>query len=157
MDQRGLLADLLHISYARLMADASGYWHGLAKEFDDFDNEAFDNFDTVGKCVFITTRDTAVVGFASFDPRPWPDHGLVGQNCILPSYRGQRVGYRQIEEILSRFRRMGMKRAVVSTNEHPFFLAARRNYLSCGFEESRRFTGGPDPRYTMIEYVKDLT
>jgi hypothetical protein len=50
-----------------------------------------------------------------------------------------------------------MRKAVVSTSEHPFFLPARRNYESCGFKESRRFTGGPDPQYNIIEYVKDLS
>lgn len=156
LEQRGLLADLLHVSYATLLADESGCWSGLAKEQADFDYEVFEDFSTMSKCVFLTTRENEVVGFASFDPRSWPHHGVVGHNCILPAYRGEGIGRRQIEEVLSRLRRMGMERAVVSTNEHPFFLPARRNYESCGFIEFRSFAGGPDPRYAMIEYVKDL-
>jgi len=156
VERRGLLADLLHASYAPLVADESGYWSEVTRKFTDFDDEVFNNLETVGRCVLLTKWDEAVVGFASFDPRSCPDHGVVGHNCVLPAYQRQGVGRRQIKEILSRFERMGARKAVVSTDGHPFFLPARRTYESCGFRESRRYAGGPDPRYSMIQLVKDL-
>ncbi len=151
------MVDLLRAGYADLLADDSGYWSGLAQELAGFDRDAFEEFETMGQCVFVTKwGDGSLVGLASFDPRPGPAYGIVGQNCIHPAHRRRGIGRRQIMEIVSRFGNMGIRRAVVSTNAHPFFVPARRNYESCGFTESRRFAGGPDPRYTMIEYVKDL-
>jgi GNAT superfamily N-acetyltransferase len=157
VERKGLLAELLHASYAPLIADASGYWYGLTGEFTHFDDEVFDNPDTVGGCTFLTEWDKVIVGFASFDPGWCPDHGVVGHNCVLPSYQRQGIGRRQIREILSRLEGMGARKVVVSTSEHPFFLPARRTYASCGFTESRRFIGGVDPRYSVVELVRDLT
>jgi GNAT superfamily N-acetyltransferase len=156
MEYRGLPGQLLHASYAALVAEESPYWAGLSKQLTDFDDEVFNHIATVGRCAFLSMWEKTVVGFASFDPRPYPDHGIIGHHCVLPSYHMRGIGRRQIEEVLSRFRRMGMRRAIVSTSVHPFFSPARRTYQSCGFEESRRFAGGPDPRYAMIEYVRDL-
>jgi GNAT superfamily N-acetyltransferase len=106
--------------------------------------------------VFVTSSQDEIIGFGSFDSRQGPEFGIIGQNCILPEFRGNGYGEQQIREILNRFRTMGIKKAVVSTSEHPFFLSAQRMYLSCGFQEKRRYTGGPDPRYRLIEYERDL-
>lgn len=156
-ERRGLLAELLHASYAPLIADESGYWYGLTGQFTSFDHEVCDHLDSVGRCTFLTRWDEVIVGFASFDPRSCPDHGVIGHNCVVPAYQRQGIGRGQILEILSRLERMGAGKAVVSTSEHPFFLPALRTYESCGFRQSRRYTGGVDPRYSMIELVRDLT
>lgn len=77
-------------------------------------------------------------------------------NCIVSEFRGRGYGTQQILETLNRLRGLEIKRTIVSTSEHPFFLPARKMYLSCGFEESKRYMGGPDPRYRLIEYSKNL-
>ena len=85
--------------------------------------------------MFVTCLDEAEIGFASFDPRPAPDFGIIGHNCVLPSFQRDGVGKRQVMEILERFRKM---------------------YLGCGFHEKRRWIKGPDPRYELVEYEISL-
>jgi GNAT superfamily N-acetyltransferase len=93
---------------------------------------------------------------ASYDPRPGPSYSVIGQNCVLPEYRGRGFGSRQILEILGRFRAKNVALARVTTSEHPFFIPARTMYRDLGFRETRCFAGGPDPRYQLIELEKGL-
>ena len=152
--QVGTVASLLLQSYAELLSDP--LWEGEQERFIQADSEVFANPDTVGKCIFATCLRDALIGFASFDPRQKPELGIIGYNCILPEFRGNGYGKQQILEVLSRFKSRGIRKAVVSKSEHPFFLPAQRMYLSCGFQENKRYVGGPDPRYRLIEYERDL-
>jgi ribosomal protein S18 acetylase RimI-like enzyme len=147
----GALSDLLHKSYAGLIQECPAYWKQEGEKWDDFDRQAFAHPDTVGKCVFVSCLDDRSIGLASYDPRPGPRYGLIGQNCVLPEYRGQGFGKQQILEILRRFGEYQIRSARVSTSEHPFFRPALRMYQSLGFKETRRLIGGPDPRYKIIE------
>jgi GNAT superfamily N-acetyltransferase len=152
--QPGMVASLLLRSYADLLAEQ--YWEGEKEKWFRFDREVYENPQTVGDCVFFTRLGDETVGFASFDPRGAPECAAIGHNCILPEFRRRGYGKRQILEVLSRLRTMGIRTAVVSTSEHPFFFPARRMYLSCGFQETRRYTGGPDPRYGLVVYETEL-
>jgi GNAT superfamily N-acetyltransferase len=149
--QPGTLSDLIHKSYAGLVQDCPEYWKQESEKWEEFDRQAFGHPDTIGKCVFVSCLDDRPVGLASYDPRHEPQYGLIGQNCILPEYRGRGFGKLQILESLRRFRENQTKTARVTTSEHPFFAPARKMYESLGFEEVRRFPGGPDPRYRIIE------
>ena len=155
---RGIIADLLRKSYAGMASSDPLYWRGEEEEWAQFDRDAFENPETVGKCVFVSMFEDTVVGLGSFDPRQAPECGIVGHNCILPEFRGRGFGKLQIEEICARLRTIGCKRAVVSTGDHPFFVPAQRMYISCGFEETRRNIDGPRPSnlYKLIEYEKIL-
>ena len=51
---------------------------------------------------------------------------------------------------------MNFKTAMVSTNELEFFYPAQRMYIACGFKKKRRFQGGGDWDYMMIEYEREL-
>lgn len=152
----GLLFDLLSQSYQELLLADPVHWAGERAGWRQFDQEAFSNPDTVGRCVFVSTVGGLPVGLGSYDPRQAPELGIVGHNCVLPEYRGRGIGKQQIREILRRFRALGIRRAVVSTGEHPFFQPVQRMYLACGFVETKRFAGGPDPRYRVIEYEREL-
>jgi GNAT superfamily N-acetyltransferase len=154
--QAGIIVSLLLESYAELLSTERHYWKNERENWLQFDLEVFHNPDTVGQCVFLTSLKDEMIGFGSFDPRQCPEFGIIGHNCILPRFRGHGYGKLQILEILSRFRLAGIKRAIVSTSEHPFFLPAQRMYLSCGFLEKKRYAGGPDPRYGVIEYEMAL-
>ena len=59
-------------------------------------------------------------------------------------------------EVLRRFREKGIAAARVTTSGHPFFAPALAMYRSLGFGETRRFAGGPDPRYRLVELEKAL-
>ncbi|MGA2361573.1 MAG: GNAT family N-acetyltransferase [Candidatus Aminicenantales bacterium] len=154
--QPGALSALIHKSYAGLIQECPEYWEQEGKKWDDFDRQSFAHPDTIGKCVFVSCLDDQSIGLASYDPRHGPRYGLIGQNCVLPEYRGRGFGKQQILEILGRFGESQTSAARVSTSEHPFFMPAQKMYQSLGFKETRRFVGGPDPRYKVIELEIDL-
>lgn len=150
----GTIAFLLQESYRELLREKA--WAGEREAHCRYDGEIFEHPDTVGACGFVSVLRGKLVGFASFDPRQGPESARVGHNCILPEFRGNGYGKVQILEVLRRLEGRCIRRAVVSTGTHPFFLAARKMYLSTGFRETRRLPGGPDPRYELIEYERDL-
>ena len=152
----GIIASLLLQSYAEILSAEQQYWQQEEDNWLQFDREVFENPDLIGRCVFITSWEDIAIGLGSFDPRPKPEFGIIGHNCIVPQFRGHGYGKQQILEILDRLRGLEIKGAIASTSEHPFFLPAQSMYLSCGFEESKRYIGGPDPRYRLIEYSKNL-
>jgi hypothetical protein len=47
---------------------------------------------------------------------------------------------------------MNIKCARAITSEHPFFQPAQKMYRNCGFLEKEKRSGGPDPRYKLVEY-----
>lgn len=155
--QPGIIAELLKRSYAQLVQTDPERWLPEQKEWEAFDAFVFDNLATVGQCVFLSWWEEDLVGFGSFDPRQAPDLGIIGHNCILPGFRGRGFGKRQVQEILCRFRRRGIRTAEVSTLSHPFFAPARRMYLSCGFEEVRRVPWERDAASALIGFSKSLS
>ena len=94
--------------------------------------------------------------FGSSGPRQKPDLGIIGHNCVIPEFRRNGFGKQQNCEGFNRIRSLGIKKAIGTTSEHPFFYPTQRTYISCGFQESTKYVGGPDPRYRLIEYVKNL-
>jgi GNAT superfamily N-acetyltransferase len=154
--QPGLLSDLIQRSYAGLVEEWPMYWKQESEKWAAFDRQAFAHPDSIGKCVFVSCLDAEAIGLASYDPRQEPQYGLIGQNCILPEYRGRGFGKLQILEILRRFRERNTRAARVTTSEHPFFLPARNMYQNLGFKEIRRSTGGPDPQYLRIDMELEL-
>jgi GNAT superfamily N-acetyltransferase len=147
----GELALIIGRSYAALVEERPDVWGREREKWADFDRRAFADPDTVGRCVFVSCLERQPVGLGSYDPRPGPAHGEIGQNCVLPGFRGRGFGRRQILEILRRFEAAGILAARVTTSGHPFFDPARTMYRGLGFREIRRFPGGPDPRYPLIE------
>jgi len=142
----GIILSLLSRSYANLWND------DLKKKFTQFDQEVFENPDTVGACAFIACLDNEVIGFASYDPRQGPEVAIIGHNCILPKFQGRGYGKQQVFEILRRLKTKGFKKAIASTGEHPFFKPAQMMYQTCGFRETKRYNDGGDPRYGSIGY-----
>lgn len=152
----GTLADIIGRSYADLVDKWPDSWKGEERKWADFDREAYAFPETVGRCVFVSRLGDRIVGLASYDPRPGPAYGIVGQNCVLPEFRGKGFGKLQVLEILRRIRDGQMKAARVTTSEHPFFAPALRMYRSLGFRDIRRRYGGPDRQYRLVELELDL-
>ena len=152
----GILTSLLVESYGELLSSGEHFWQDEKANWVKFDREVFDNPTTVGQCVFLTRFNAELVGFSSFDPRNGPSFGVIGHNCILPTFRGQGFGKDQIRETLRRMEMRSIKKVVVSTSEHPFFTPAQRMYRSLGFKESKRSPGHPQLGYQIIEYEMDL-
>jgi ribosomal protein S18 acetylase RimI-like enzyme len=152
----GDLAEIVARSYAALVESSPEVWGREREKWEDFDRRAFASPDTVGRCVFVSRFGPEPVGLGSYDPRPGPVYGEIGQNCVLPEFRGRGFGSRQVREILGRFETLGIRTARVTTSGHPFFEPARRMYEGLGFREIRRFAGGPDPGYPLIELAREL-
>jgi GNAT superfamily N-acetyltransferase len=152
----GTIAAILNTCYADLVSSDPDFWGNEAEGWERFDTDVYEDPDSIGDSTFLSWLDDKLVGFASYDPRQWPSIGIIGHNGILPEYQGRGFGKQQIEEILRRFRKMGFKRAKVSTLDHVFFIPAQAMYLACGFCESRRIPWESSPKYRLIEYEQDL-
>jgi GNAT superfamily N-acetyltransferase len=153
----GIIAALLTESYEQLLSTGQHFWQVQKVSWVRFDAEVFGNLTTIGQCVFVTRLNTDIIGFSSFDPRRGPSFGIIGHNCILPRFRGQGFGRHQICETLHRLKMRSIKKAIVSTSEHPFFIPSQKMYLSCGFQEAKRHPGDPQLGYQTIEYEMALT
>lgn len=146
---KGMIVSLLARSWTEL-------WNNeLQEKMAQFDRTVFENIDTVGACVFVSTFNEIPVGMASWDPRQRP-HAIIGYNCILPEYQNRGFGQAQIQEILRRLKEQGFKKVTVTTADHSFFGAARKMYQACGFKENRRYCGTGDRQYRSIEFVLNL-
>lgn len=147
---KGVVFSLLQQSWVELWND------NLEDKIKQYEREIFKYPDTVGACVFISTLNDTPIGMASWDPIQGAEFGIIGYNCILPEYRGKGFGRAQIKEILKRLRKQGYKKVIVKTGIHPFFAAADKMYLACGFHEVRRNESSSDPRFGSIEYEVKL-
>ena len=154
-EKPGIITAILRASYADLLK-LDPRWESEQVNWDEYDREVFAHPKTVGSCLFLTRSNGRIAGFGSWDPRQRPEYGIVGHNCILPEFRGKGLGRQQIQEILRRFQKLGIKTAKVSTNDHPFFVPAQRMYIACGFREVRRITWDRDPSRKTIEYEKEI-
>jgi len=154
---RGIVLRLLQESYnrlpqidERLIAEWEDGWRG-------YDDDIFTYPDTIGATGFVTCHGETIVGFASWDPRQHPV-ATIGHNCVLPAFRGNGYGRRQIEELLRRLMASGFRKARVTTGDHPGFIAAQQMYLSCGFREVGRFVEPTktDASWKMVAFVTEL-
>jgi GNAT superfamily N-acetyltransferase len=137
--QKGLIFLLLKKSYSGLLDEPEvKHKKDMIAAWRAFDRAATSKPETIGRCVFVTLLGTNIIGFGSYDPRQWPEVGIIGHNCILPEFRGRGWGRAQLREILERLKERGFKKAKASTGDHPFFRAAQKVYLSCGFKETGR-------------------
>lgn len=148
--EKGILFSLLSQSWAKVWNDE------LEQSLREFDKEVFENPDTVGDCVFISTLNSNPIGMASWDLRQGPQLGIIGHNCILPEYQGRGFGNTQIKEILKRLNGQRFKKVIVTTGEEPFFKPARKMYLSCRFKETKRYDSCYNPPHKSIDYEIDL-
>jgi GNAT superfamily N-acetyltransferase len=148
--ESGIIYRLLLACYAEIL-DME-----LTEQFRQFDREVFENAETVGACMFVTTLNSDIVGMASYDPRQAPKLGIIGHNCILPEHQKKGYGKQQILEVIKRLKSKDIIRVIASTSEHPFFEPARKMYLSCGFTELERKRKHPEDLYRTIYYGMEL-
>lgn len=154
----GFLAELLTCCYAPLLEQLPvAKVTELRHDWADYDDAVNAEPETIGDSGFLTLLDERVIGFASWDPRGWPEIGTVGHNCIIREYQGHGYGRWQVEEVLSHFHRNGFVRARVRTDEHPFFEPARRMYERCGFRLVGREPGTLLAGFEMLIYEQALS
>ena len=151
----GVISSLLSRTYAEYFQydpEREPIWR---KIWEDYDRAVFEYPDTMGACGFISRLNMQVIGYASWDPRRFPV-GWVGGNCILPEFRGNGYGTRQIKEVLRILESSGFMKAKVITGEHRFFQPARRMYQACGFREIERGARNDGADYKQITYERDF-
>lgn len=128
----GTVFDLLRRAWAPL-------WNPkLEENIRRFDTEVAEQPDTVGACTFVTCLHSQPVGMGSYDPRQRPERAVIGWNCVVPEHQGKGIGKSQIQEILRILRDMGIRKALVTTTDEPFFVPAQRTYEACGFVRVRK-------------------
>ena len=124
---QGTLFDLLKRSWAPLWEPK------LEEKIRQFDSDVSDYPETVGACTFLTCLSSEPVGVGSYDPRPGPERGMIGWNCVVPEHQGKGIGKAQILEILRILRSWGIRKACVITADEDFYVPAQRLYEACGF------------------------
>ena len=72
------------------------------------------NNNKIGKNILFSCIGNNTIGYFSWDNRQFPN-GIVGQNRILPNYRGRGYGTRQIEKTIEIFKIKNFKTLTVKT------------------------------------------
>jgi GNAT superfamily N-acetyltransferase len=153
---QGNVYSFLRQSYDQYIAidpDFEAKWQSNWQEFDDlvfkqFSPEAV----TFG---FSTYLDNTPIGLSSWDPCEFPK-AIVGHNCILPEYRGNGLGYIQMNETINRLKTAGYTHAIVTTGEANFFVPAQKMYMKNGFVETVRDYSDNASKYRTIHYALEL-
>ena len=133
--EKGLIYKLLSESYRSLLDLKPDYRCEFEANWERTDGDLFDASSLSGRAA-ISTLGREPIGFVS-----WYEErakvGSIGHNCIVPTHRRKGYGRAQIrmarEELSCQ-----VSRIKVTTANHPFFLPARKTYLSCGFTEVGR-------------------
>jgi GNAT superfamily N-acetyltransferase len=153
---KGLLFSLFSQSYTEYFFHDPGCREAWRKSWENYDKDVFQQPNTVGACGFLACLNGKPIGFASWDPRLFPDKGIVEHNCILPEFQGNSHGKQQLAEVLRLLREQGFWTVRATTGEHLFFEPARRMYLACGFREVGRGRGEPCSKFGVVEYKLSL-
>lgn len=155
-EKPGIIEWLLNQSFAELVDAEPEPWKAEKENWKMSDRGVYENPGTIGACTYLSYYDNDLVGFFCFDPRPKPEYGIIGHNCILPKFRGQGFGKKQIREILRLFKIRGIRQGKVSTCDHWFFIPAQRMYTACGFIEEKRIPSDRDHNQDMIHYYINI-
>ena len=89
-------------------------------------------------CVVVAEIDGTPVGFATFHVNEKTRIGTVGNNAVLPAYRGQGIGGQLDARVLALIEEAGMEFAQVSTGLEDCYEPARRMYERQGFKPLNR-------------------
>ncbi len=124
---RGILCKMLSDAYSfdRKYEDA------YKEKWQENDAFFFDNLQIADKCGFITILNDEAIGFINWDPRNMPEYVIIGDNCIIPKYKGKGYGKLQLQEAIQRITKNNVKKIFVSTNID--LIPAQRMYESVGF------------------------
>ena len=150
--QPGQIQELIKKCYSELFDYSPNEKNRLYRQWENEDNLAYKNINTIGRNILFSCIENNTIGYFSWDNRQFPN-GIVGQNCILPNYRGHGYGTRQIEKIIEIFKIENFKTLTVKTGEHQFFIPAQKIYEKCGFKIKEKRKG---EIFNIIEYILEL-
>lgn len=134
----------------RLLEAAYAYDDRFEKYFNDSwracDDFFYEHLNIADKCCFIMTVDDLPIGFVCWDPRNIPEYVEVGHNCIVPEFKGKKLGKIQLLEALERIKKNHVKRITVTTNVA--LIPAQKNYESLGFEFVRKRINDTETKFS---------
>ena len=150
--KEGTIYQILKTSYQRLLAYFPMAKGKFLEHWKQEDKVAFQNPDTIGKHILFTCIGNNPIGYFSWDDRNYPT-GIIGQNCIVPNYRNEGLGSKQISILIKMFADKKFNKVTVVTGNHVFFKPAVEMYQRCGFRIENRI---PGDLFEKIELVKTM-
>lgn len=113
--QRGILYQQLVEGYS-----FDDRWKAYCeRDWIEYDNFFFENLTIADRFGFITVLDDMPIGHISWDPRNVPEYVQIGHDCIVPKYKGNGYGRRQLQEAIHRIQQYhGLKKIIVGTNSN---------------------------------------
>ncbi len=133
----GTTIELMNASYAAYRQKHTALVDSWRPRWKAFDDLVYADTRKSRQFCFFTTYKSAVIGFCSWDPRGRP-LARIGDNCILPEFRGRSLGKRQMIHALRTLGASRFSSAVVQTGTDDFFRPARTMYEACGFVFQRK-------------------
>jgi len=133
----GTIKQLLHESYMSYHKKNPEYFIENDKSFSECNDFFYENINIGDNCCIITTYQDQVIGMCCWDPRKFPV-AEIGHNCILPKYRGNGYGKKQLSYVIERLISAGFRKVKVSTGILDFYVPAQKQYESVGFHEIKR-------------------
>jgi ribosomal protein S18 acetylase RimI-like enzyme len=124
---RGTLFHLLRQAYSF----HEKWEHNFSEKWRESDNFLFDNLQIADKYGFVTRLNEEPIGYAIYDPRHLPEYAIVGDNCIIPKYKGMGYGLLQMQELINRIKKNDVMKIYVSTNLD--LIPAQHMYERVGF------------------------
>lgn len=124
---RGILYNLLSAAYSF----NHNYEDAYKEKWLADDKFFFDDLSIGDKYCFITTLNGQAIGFLAWDPRNLPEYAIIGDNCIIPKYKGKGYGKFQLQEAVKRITQNDVKKIFVSTNND--LIPAQKMYEGVGF------------------------
>ena len=146
--KRGQIQTLIKKCYQGLIDYFPGEKERFYHQWEKEDRLAFENMETIGRHVLFSCIDTNITGLFSWDDRQFPN-AVIGQNCILPDFRGNGYGAKQIEKIIKIVKNDNFKTLTAETGDHNFFIPAHKMYEKCGFKIKEKRKGD---LFDIIEY-----
>lgn len=134
---RGTVMSLLEESYYPFHQQFPQYYDENKKSFIECDSIFYNNPEIGNSCAFISEYEGNVVGMCCWDPRKFPV-GIIGHNCILPTFQCKGLGKEQMSIALGTLKGKGFKVVQVSTGIMDFFIPAQKMYSGVGFKKVRQ-------------------
>ena len=117
--EKGIVFELLSRAFEPVMNSE------LKAKLRRYDDEVFENPETVGACLFLSQCNNELIGLASWDPRQFPK-AIVGYNCILPKFQGKGLGKQQMLELIRRLKESEFTEMIATTGDHPFYISSQK-------------------------------
>lgn len=151
---KGTIEKLLIESYASFNKCYPEFEEENLNSFHECDSFFYENSHIGEMCSFVALHNDELVGMCCWDPREKP-MASIGHNCIIPKYRGKKLGIEQMSFLVNHIKELGFTKIKVSTGVMADFVPAQKMYEAVGFKEVDRDnpkTSGKSLMHNMVYY-----